>query len=126
MVNRGPWNSLKRRQGIARFTALRRGHRNTGAHPREQISDAPETLVFALPAQQTIDKTIKRCAKRAGFDKRISFLCGRPTFATLALTHGVDLYTMSKLLGHRDVSATQIYARIIDEKKRAAVELFRD
>ena len=45
------------------------------------------------------------------------------TFATLALTQGVALYTVSKLLGHKTIQATQIYAKIIDEKKNAAMEL---
>ncbi len=44
-------------------------------------------------------------------------------FATLALTQGVDLYTVSKLLGHKTIQATQIYAKIVDEKKKAAMEL---
>lgn len=79
--------------------------------------------VFKLPAQQTIDKTVKRWGKRAGISKRISFHTARHTFATLGLTHGVDIYTMSKLLGHRDLSSTQIYAKIVDEKKKKAVEL---
>ncbi|MBM3789832.1 MAG: site-specific integrase [Acidobacteria bacterium] len=79
--------------------------------------------VFKLPAQQTVDKTVKRWAKRAGITKRVSFHTARHTFATMGLTHGVDVYTMSKLLGHRDLSSTEIYAKIVDEKKRAAVDL---
>ena len=44
------------------------------------------------------------------------------TFATLALTPGLDLYTVSNLLGHNTIQATQIYAKVVDEKKRAAME----
>ena len=36
---------------------------------------------------------------------------------------GVDLYTVSKLLGHKTIQATQIYAKIVDEKKKAAMEV---
>jgi len=85
--------------------------------------DINPEAVFKLPAQQTIDKTIKRWAKRAGIGKRISFHTARHTFATMGLTHGVDIFTMAKLLGHRDLTSTQIYAKIVDEKKRAAVDL---
>jgi integrase len=39
----------------------------------------------------------------------------------MSLTYGTDLYTVSKLLGHRDIATTQVYAKIIDEKKKEAV-----
>ena len=47
----------------------------------------------------------------------------RHTFATMELTMGADLYTTSQLLGHADVETTQVYAKIIDAKKEAAVLL---
>ncbi|MCS3355164.1 tyrosine-type recombinase/integrase [Bacteroides thetaiotaomicron] len=45
----------------------------------------------------------------------------RHTFATLSITYGAELYTVSKLLGHADIKTTQIYADVINEKKREAV-----
>ncbi len=39
------------------------------------------------------------------------------------LTYGADLYTVSKLLGHANMRTTQIYAKIVDENKRKAVNL---
>lgn len=53
----------------------------------------------------------------------ISFHCSRHTFATMMLTLGADLYTTSKLLGHADVKMTQVYAKIINQKKDDAVNL---
>lgn len=47
----------------------------------------------------------------------------RHTFATMMLTLGADLYTTSKLLGHADVKMTQVYAKIINQKKDDAVNL---
>lgn len=59
---------------------------------------------------------------RAGIDKHITFHCARHTFATMLLTLGEDLYTVSKLLGHRQIQTTQIYAKIVDKKRRDAVK----
>ena len=59
----------------------------------------------------------------AGITKHVTFHVSRHTFATLALTYGADLYTVSKLLGHADISTTQIYAKVVDENKRKAVNL---
>ena len=44
----------------------------------------------------------------------MAFHFTRHTFATLMLTLDVDLYTTSKLLGHKNIVTTQIYAKIIE------------
>lgn len=67
---------------------------------------------------------LKQWVADAGINKRISFHCARHTFATMLITLGADLYTVSKLLGHSDIKVTQIYARLVDSKKVEAVELF--
>ena len=53
----------------------------------------------------------------------ISFHCARHTHATMMLTLGVDLYTVSKLLGHTNIQTTQIYAKLVDESKKKAIDL---
>lgn len=53
----------------------------------------------------------------------ILFHTARHTFATMMLTLGADLYTVSKLLGHTSVRMTQVYAKIINQKKDEAVNL---
>lgn len=51
----------------------------------------------------------------------ITFHCARHTAATLNLSLGVPIETVSKLLGHTKISTTQIYAKVIDANKKAAV-----
>lgn len=87
------------------------------------VNPVAADTVFKLPAQQTIDKALKRWAQRAGIEKRVSFHTARHTFATIGLKHGIDIYTMAKLLGHRSLESTQIYAKVVDESKRKAVDL---
>ena len=48
------------------------------------------------------------------------FHTARHTFATMGLTLGTDLYTVSKLIGHKSIATTQVYAQIIDKKKDEA------
>lgn len=77
--------------------------------------------VFVLPSVNTVERSLALWAKECGIDKHVTFHVARHTFATLCLTAGADLYTTSKLLGHTDISTTQIYAKIIDSKKDEAV-----
>lgn len=59
---------------------------------------------------------MKEIAQICGINKNITFHVARHTFATLCLTEGVPIESVSKMLGHTDIRTTQIYARIIDQK----------
>ena len=58
----------------------------------------------------------------AGIRKKISWHCSRHTYACLLLNSGVEIFTVSKLLGHKNVATTQIYSKIIDKTKRDALD----
>lgn len=78
--------------------------------------------VFPLPRRSTVYKVLNTWAKRAGIQKSISFHGARHSFATLMISQGIDIYTVSKLLGHKNVATTQIYAKVLDVKKREAID----
>ncbi|MDR3844520.1 site-specific integrase [Hallella sp.] len=83
----------------------------------------PDRLVFeGLQDLSWINKPLERWIKAAGITKHITFHCFRHTYATLQLTNGTDIYTVSKMLGHTKVTTTQIYAKIVDEKKEQAAD----
>lgn len=56
----------------------------------------------------------------AGITKKITFHCFRHTYATLQLFYGTDIYTVSKMLGHKDLKTTQVYAKIANKLKQDA------
>ena len=56
------------------------------------------------------------------FNKHITFHCSRHTFATIQLMQGTDIVTLQKLMGHKNISTTLIYAKIVDKLKEDAVE----
>ena len=56
----------------------------------------------------------------AGITKKITFHCFRHTYAVLQISMGTDIYTVSKMLGHRELKTTQIYTKVIDATKREA------
>jgi integrase len=81
----------------------------------------PEVRVFkGLKYSAWHNLKLQQWVMRAGVTKTITFHCARHTYATLQLTMGTDIYTVSKLLGHKDLKTTQIYAKVIDEKKKEA------
>lgn len=79
-----------------------------------------DRVFYALKYSSWHNIKLQQWAMRAGITKTISFHCARHTYATLQLTLGTDIYTVSKMLGHKDLKTTQIYAKIIDEKKKEA------
>ncbi len=83
-----------------------------GPANRRLIEDLHYSAYHNSKLQDWIDK--------AEIGKKITFHCARHTFATLQLTMGTDIYTVSKLLGHSDLKTTQVYANIIDKKKEEA------
>lgn len=96
---------------------------------RELLGDIgePEALVFeGLRFHGRTSLRLQIWMTNAGISKKITFHCARHTYATIQLTLGTGIYTLSKLLGHKVLQTTQIYGKIIDKKKVEAVNRIPD
>ena len=91
---------------------------NTG-----NIFHLPENNIFKLSNDRgMINRVLTRWFKKAEINKKAFYHLSRHTFATLNLTSGNDIYTVSKLLGHKSLKTTELYSKIIDEKKKQAMD----
>jgi integrase len=82
---------------------------------------APEEPVFPdLIVTSYYGKFLAQWIARAGITKNITFHCFRHTFATLQLSQGTDIYTVSKMLGHKNIKNTAIYTKVVDKLKEDA------
>jgi integrase len=84
-----------------------------------------DTIFDGVHNSQFCNNIISEWVKKAKIKKDITFHCFRHTFATLQISQGTDIYTVSKMLGHADVKTTQIYAQIVDEKKQIAANAIK-
>jgi len=72
--------------------------------------------VFPVPANSSCNLRLKEIAGLCKINKYVCFHLSRHSFATLALSKGVSLESVSKILGHTKITTTQIYAKITNEK----------
>ena len=88
---------------------------------------APEQKIFnGLVYSAWNNLKLKEWVMMAGIKKKITFHCARHSFATIQLDLGTDIYTVSKLLGHKELRTTQIYGKIMDKNKKAAMNKLDD
>ena len=71
----------------------------------------------------TVEDVLKEWMKDCKIDKHITYHCSRHTAATTLLTLGANLYVVSKLMGHSCIQMTEVYAKIVDQKKVETMNL---
>ena len=81
-----------------------------------------DDLVFHLPAKANMDAALKRIAKKVGIEKNISFHTARHTFGTLVQAVTGNIETTKKLLGHKSLKSTAVYADVLTEEKVKAID----
>ena len=74
----------------------------------------------------TVEVVLKEWMKDCKIDKHITYHCSRHTAATTLLTLGANLYVVSKLMGHSSIQMTEVYAKIVDQKKVETMNLVND
>ena len=89
----------------------------------ERNGAADNEIIFPLKYDAHLGPKLQKWVDSAGINKKIRFHSSRHTAATMNLSLGADIATVSKLLGHSDISTTQIYAEVINESKKKAVAL---
>ena len=91
---------------------------------RRYESFRTDKRLFNVGSLDTVNKRIKAVAKRCGIEKPISFHLSRHSFAVLALNYGMPIESVSKILGHTNITTTQIYAKVTNAKLENDISAF--
>ena len=124
------WDQVSNLDGLARITFRQQKTKglqyldiNEQAAQLMGERKRPKDYVFPrLPSNDCTNNYIRNWAAAAGITKRLTFHSGRHTFATLMITLGTDLYTVSKLLGHSNIKTTEVYAKVLDRNRQEAIK----
>lgn len=117
-IDRSPWLNYRRQKTGARVALPL-------LEPAQRIiqefdcynNHKPDGHLFPPTSGQVINRHLKKIAIAAKVNKRVTYHIGRHTFATtITLQRGIPLETVSKILGHTNVTTTQIYAKVVDTK----------
>ncbi len=82
---------------------------------------ATDDYIFHIPSDTMCLKALRVWTKKAGISKHITWHCGRHSFATMLLSNGANIKTVSSLLGHSTLKFTEIYVRAVDKLKEEAL-----
>lgn len=122
------WGEVRHSEAQGHYIRFRQ-KKTKGAETLPISEEAFELAGARLGADEKVFRDLRRwhCTHflpgwitDAGIDRHITFHCFRHTFATLQLTLGSDIVVVQKMLGHRKLETTQVYAKIIDQRKREA------
>lgn len=78
--------------------------------------NTPDTPLLKVLSNQKMNENLKVIQELAGIKKNLTTHLARHSFATIALTHGVPIESVSAMLGHTKLATTQIYAKVLDSK----------
>lgn len=123
-------------QSLGREKWINTSRCKTGTEVSVRLFDLPQMIlerhrgeacdgrIFRMPSNGWCNMCLRRVMREAGIERRITFHSARHTFATsVTLSQGVAIETISKLLGHKNIRTTQIYASVTHSKIRHEMSL---
>lgn len=130
-ITRLTWANVSVIDGFTRLTFTQK---KTGGHEYLDISNQAVPLMGKRGADHDfifknfrynsrISRELTQWVNSVGINKKISFHCARHTFAIMMLELGVNIAVIQKLLGHKTLATTLVYAKVLDKSKREAVTL---
>jgi integrase len=132
-INKLDWSEVSQFDGVHRITF---NQKKTGNLQYLDITPQAYQLLGEQASQGRVFQSLKysaymntellRWTMAAGITKHVTFHSGRHTFAVSLLCNGVDIYTVSRLMGHSEVKTTQVYADIIDSVRKDAMHKIPD
>lgn len=126
------WSDIQKNEGASALVIIQKKTKSVNAVPICSTALAwmpkrgKDNKVFHLPAHANVDAALKRIAKKVGIEKNISFHTSRHTFGTLIQAATGNIETTKKLMGHKSLKSTAIYAEVLTEEKVKAVTNIRN
>jgi site-specific recombinase XerD len=91
----------------------------------KKYKNLKDEKLLPIHSNQKMNEYLKEIAALCGINKRLTSHCGRHTFGTIMLTKGVSIESVSKMLGHTNITTTQIYAKVLNQKISSEVNKVR-
>lgn len=120
------WSNIMRNEATNTLVIVQKKTKELNAVPICSTAESwmppkKDDKVFHLPAHANVDATLKRIAKKVGITKTISFHTSRHTFGTLIQAATGDIETTKKLMGHKSLKSTAVYADVLTDDKVKAI-----
>ena len=127
------WSDIKDVNGVQTVSVIQHKTKRPVAVPLNALAlsllpprpeNGEDGIIFPLVKKpDNVAKYVRRIKDKAGIEKDFTYHSSRHSAATLAITAGAELYSVSKILGHGSIASTQVYAKVNMEKKMEAMSL---